>query len=430
MTVDRASIRQQLLDGKGPDAIAKGNRAVHHAVLEEQARLEEELGTIEPSARNVVRLRDDRRLRWEAIAVRIYGSVRDVATVKALYDELKGPGAHRRSYTGRGRRFAGMTDDPRELAPAEERGWSAQEATDVLIGVERETAVSPQRLREIDVLRTGTTDQIRAYLEHHLHSDRFYIDDNSIWLELPQRDRALLVWYVIPDSYSVAGPTAGTRAGLHAFPRDWNATLCHIPVNSWGSGIAIYNDAEVGCRWCEIRLIAIEVASGKLPERTEPNPRPRRPLAAPGTARSWDEGSFLAEAERIIGEKDAAVARHLIEWAKTTFGGIEWGTADGGRFTPTIRHGGHSYGPVHIWTTGRVAFQFSPMSQWPPFDDEALRLELLHRLNQIEAVDLPESGISGKPHTTLSAFRDPTKLETLCRELEWWASQIQSVRNG
>jgi hypothetical protein len=97
MTVDRASIRRQLPEGRGPDQIAQGSRAVHHALLAEHARLDGELGTIEPSARNVVRLPDERQLRWEAIAVRIYGSVRDVATVRALHDELKGPSAHRRS---------------------------------------------------------------------------------------------------------------------------------------------------------------------------------------------------------------------------------------------------------------------------------------------------------------------------------------------
>src|SRR5882762_9550356 len=108
MAVDRDQIQQQLLQGLGPDTIAQGNRAIHHAVLEEEARLAGELGAFEPTPATVVQLRE-KNLRWEAIAVRIFGSVRDIATVKAMYDEIKGKGAHRRSYTGRGRRFAEMS---------------------------------------------------------------------------------------------------------------------------------------------------------------------------------------------------------------------------------------------------------------------------------------------------------------------------------
>src|SRR5947209_19928552 len=112
MPVDRDMIREQLRQGMGADEIARGDRAIHHATLEEQARLDGELGAIEPTPENVVRLRDDRHLRWEAIAARLFGRVTNTAGVKALYDQLKGEGAARRSYTGRGRRFPDMAEAP------------------------------------------------------------------------------------------------------------------------------------------------------------------------------------------------------------------------------------------------------------------------------------------------------------------------------
>src|SRR5436190_8322493 len=107
--VDREEIREQLRQGLGPDQIARGDRETHHAVLEEEAHLAGELGAVEATPENVVLLRDERKLRWEAIAARLFGGVRRVGEVKALYDQLQGEGAARRSYTGRGRRFPGMT---------------------------------------------------------------------------------------------------------------------------------------------------------------------------------------------------------------------------------------------------------------------------------------------------------------------------------
>jgi hypothetical protein len=263
MTIDREQIREQLRQGLGPDTIAKGDRATHHATLEEQARIEGELGGFEPTPDNVVYLRDERQLRWEAIAVRIYGGVRDIGAVKALYDERKGAGAHRRSYTGRGRRFPDMTaQDPRhQTAPAHQEQRSERHA-----GVAAETAAPATRLAEVDLLRTGSVDEIHQYLEAHLHSDRFYIDSGRIWLELPNRtdappDKTVLVWFTIPSAYSVASPRAGSRAGRHALPRDWDATLCTISLSTWTSGIRTHAEEPVSCRWCEIRLIAIQTAT-------------------------------------------------------------------------------------------------------------------------------------------------------------------------
>jgi hypothetical protein len=264
MPVDRDKIQQQLKQGLGPDQIARGDRETHHAVLEEQARLSGELGAFEPTPENIVQLRDERNLRWEAIAVRTYGSVRNVPILKSLYDELKGEGAARRSYTGRGRRFAGMQERPAPPVPIEPLAGGTHSA---LFGVEGERAATPDRLGEVDLLRTGSPDDVRTYLEHRLHSDRFYLDRNRIWLELPNHtdvpaDKTLLTWFSLPSAYTVAGPSAGTRMGLHAIPTGWTATLCRLPVDSWGSGIRHHPTAEVGCRWCWIRLLACEIATG------------------------------------------------------------------------------------------------------------------------------------------------------------------------
>ena len=106
--LSREIIRDSLLAGLTPDQICKGSRPIYLAALEEEARLEEELGVFEPTPRNVADLRDRRQLRWERIAVRVFGDPRRVAEIRDLYDAARGVGAAKRSYTGRGRRFPEM----------------------------------------------------------------------------------------------------------------------------------------------------------------------------------------------------------------------------------------------------------------------------------------------------------------------------------
>jgi len=90
--------------------VGGAKRAYWVAAIEEEARLEAELGAFAPSSEDVVMLRDERHLRWERIAARVYGDAGRVADVRELYDQAQGPGAASRSYTGRGRRFGSMDE--------------------------------------------------------------------------------------------------------------------------------------------------------------------------------------------------------------------------------------------------------------------------------------------------------------------------------
>jgi hypothetical protein len=272
MEINREAISRQLRDGRTPDQICKGDTKVFRAALEEQARLADELDAFAPTAANVVDLRDQRRLRWEAISARVFGNANQANAVRALYDEIKGPGSAKRSWTGRGRRFPGMEESPPQATNTDVRPAVGPTAESPFYGIGPEREASPQRLNEADVLRTGSIDDVRAYLVRYLHSDRFYLDAGRIWLELPNRadSPATMVqraWFVIPQSYAVRAPSAGTRAGNHAVPEGWDATLCRIPLGSWTSGATTPRHTAVSCRWCQIRLLAIDIASNESPTR-------------------------------------------------------------------------------------------------------------------------------------------------------------------
>jgi hypothetical protein len=98
----REVIRNLLLEGTSADQISArygGRRGPWLVALEEEAKLDREFDTFAPTPENVVALRDGRMLRWERIAVRVTGDPRSTSLVQRMYDEAKGEGASRRSYT-------------------------------------------------------------------------------------------------------------------------------------------------------------------------------------------------------------------------------------------------------------------------------------------------------------------------------------------
>jgi alkylated DNA nucleotide flippase Atl1 len=109
---DRQWVREQLLSGLTPGQVytdAGEKRVYWLTALEEEARLANELAAFPKTPESVAALRDQRQLRWERIATRIFGEAQRVAEVRNLYDQARGPGASSRSYAGHGRRFPEMS---------------------------------------------------------------------------------------------------------------------------------------------------------------------------------------------------------------------------------------------------------------------------------------------------------------------------------
>lgn len=107
----RESIRELLRSGLTTSETSDrlgGGRNLWLIVLEEEARLANEILTRAPIPADAVALRDNRTMRWERMAARLYGNARRVGDAQRLYDQAKGEGAARRSYTGKGRMFPEM----------------------------------------------------------------------------------------------------------------------------------------------------------------------------------------------------------------------------------------------------------------------------------------------------------------------------------
>ena len=110
-SIDRAKISDLLAAGLTSEQVKNQlqvGRAGWIAAIEEEARRASEFAAFPATPAAVQGLRDERSLRWEAIAARVFGDARQTAATKRLYDDAKGAGAAKRSWTGRGRRFEEM----------------------------------------------------------------------------------------------------------------------------------------------------------------------------------------------------------------------------------------------------------------------------------------------------------------------------------
>lgn len=142
--------------------------------------------------------------------------------------------------------------------------------------------------------------------------------------------------------------------------------------------------------------------------------------------RKWDEPSLLAEIERLHGSEEADVARHIIHWSKTHFPRLVWGKGlvEGGVWG-VLDLGDHAYSPFGVSTRGRVDVYLNAMGTMPPFDDEAKRVELIHRLNQMPGVNIPDDAVRRVGKITLNLLVDPKSLAMFFAAVEWFFDQAR-----
>jgi len=145
-------------------------------------------------------------------------------------------------------------------------------------------------------------------------------------------------------------------------------------------------------------------------------------------ARQWDEESFFQNLESRRGIEESKVARKILEWAQARNLRIWWGRGKrSGSFFPMFDYRGNSYWLISVWTYGTIEVQFQMMKNTSPFDDEAKRLELLQRLNEISKISFPSDAINRRPSLGLSTFEDEAVLKKFLNTFDWVIQEIKSA---
>jgi hypothetical protein len=178
----------------------------------------------------------------------------------------------------------------------------------------------------------------------------------------------------------------------------------------------------------EVLAVEIKQYVGRELKTLVPRVIGQRAKSVAAGKRQWDETSFFVELELQAGGEQVAVARRILEWAKDRGLRIWWGQgARDGSFFPVFDWRGKAYTLIAVWTYGRVELQFQHMLNWPPFDDESKRLELLRSLNQIPGVSFPEDAVSRRPAFSLSTLTDTAAMQRFTDALDW---AIEEWRNA
>lgn len=145
-------------------------------------------------------------------------------------------------------------------------------------------------------------------------------------------------------------------------------------------------------------------------------------------ARQWDEVSFMADLGARHGEAAAGVARRILEWAHLRGLRIWWGKgAKDGSFFPMLDLPRGKRWTISVWTYGTVEIQFQQIRQNPPFDDEARRLELLQRFNQVPGIRIPQSRLNARPSFPIDVLENEAAFTTFTEVLDWVLQAYRDV---
>jgi hypothetical protein len=144
--------------------------------------------------------------------------------------------------------------------------------------------------------------------------------------------------------------------------------------------------------------------------------------------KQWDEASFFEDLRQRRGDQEAAVARTILAWGKKNLSRIWWGRGNKfGSFFPMLDYKGELHWVVSIWTYGRAEIPFQWMLTRKPFGDEAKRLVLWDRLNQIPGVQIAADAISRRPAIPLAVFTDPAALQAFLSVLDRYISEVKAA---
>jgi len=135
---------------------------------------------------------------------------------------------------------------------------------------------------------------------------------------------------------------------------------------------------------------------------------------------TWDEKTLLEQLGRRRSPGAAAVAKKIIDWSAEHMTRLTWGHGkQDGSCIPEFRVHDVPYWFFAIWSYGRVELEFQHLQSKRPFDDPAIRMAFVERINEIHGAAVPLEAISRRPAFPLTALEDPGSLKAFFAAIEW-----------
>jgi hypothetical protein len=145
------------------------------------------------------------------------------------------------------------------------------------------------------------------------------------------------------------------------------------------------------------------------------------------THKQWDEESFFRELAHRSDEQSIEAAQFILKWAKSKTL-IWWGKGTRtGSFVPYILHNDVSHPLFAVYTYSKVEIYFYWYAYKPPFDDEAKRLLLLEKLNNIDGVKIPKQAIAKRPSISLHILNTREKIDQFLAIFDWFLDVVKQA---
>ena len=148
--------------------------------------------------------------------------------------------------------------------------------------------------------------------------------------------------------------------------------------------------------------------------------------AKSGAARSvrgeaWNVERFEAALESQCGPAALARARRIRDWTADRGLRLGWGQGKqhGGFVVIYDAPDGTAHQLFEVWTNGYIELFFKYLANKGPFADEALRRDLMTRLNDIPGIEVPEAAVAKRPNVSFDRLPADDLLERFLAVFDW-----------
>jgi hypothetical protein len=147
-----------------------------------------------------------------------------------------------------------------------------------------------------------------------------------------------------------------------------------------------------------------------------------------GKGTTWERPSFMAAVRASSGEAAVKVAEELLDWITPQVGEVWFGSgAKLGGIVPYIRKRDANYHVCRMTTHGRFVFCFDWLQKKPPFDNEAVRRELLAKINAIPGVGFGDEVLKKRARIPFADLANPAAKEKLKAAVTWLIETIKAA---
>lgn len=153
-----------------------------------------------------------------------------------------------------------------------------------------------------------------------------------------------------------------------------------------------------------------------------------RQKKSPGTktGKQWDEALFMCALEESSGVAARKAAEDILHWITPQVTTVWWGNGSKeGGIVPIIERGKNRFHVCRLATQGWFVFRFDWLYKKPPFSDEAVRRQLLVKINEIPGVTFGEDVLTKRARIPFEKLATGEAMEKIKSAVSWLIERVK-----